>query len=99
MNADPCQEAGPRCASRYNGTDWERKAEHTRPVVGAIDHFDLTVDDAPGIRDFHAAVVGWKLETMPVDDYEDDVLKSPTASEWLGGKVLHEARYHEERAG
>lgn len=109
--------------------------EHTRPVIGAIGHFDLTVDDPPGIRDFYAAVVGWEVESMPVDDYEDYALKSPSTGEWLGGvchrrgangelpqlwlmyvnvadlgeivarvralggKVLHEARYHEERAG
>lgn len=63
-------------------------AEFRQPVIGAIGHFDLTVDDAPGIRDFYAAVVGWEIESLPVDDYEDYVLKSPTTGEWLGG-VCH----------
>ena len=29
-------------------------------AVGAISWVDLTVADAPGVRDFSAAVTGWK---------------------------------------
>ncbi len=62
--------------------------EQTRPVIGAIGHFDLTVDDAPGIRDFYASVVGWHVEPMPMEGYEDYVLTSPTTGDPMGG-VCH----------
>lgn len=34
--------------------------------VGSIGWIDLTVDDAPRVRDFYAAVVGWKPEPVPM---------------------------------
>lgn len=35
--------------------------------VGTFVHLDLTVPDAPGIRDFYADVVGWKPEQLGED--------------------------------
>ncbi len=32
---------------------------------------DLTVGDAPAVRDFYAAVAGWEPHEVPVDDYVD----------------------------
>jgi predicted enzyme related to lactoylglutathione lyase len=42
-----------------------------KPEVGSVGWIDLTVDDAPAVRDFYAAVVGWKPEGVPMGDYED----------------------------
>ena len=56
-----------------------------QPAVGTIVHFDLTVDDAPSIRDFYTAVVGWGIEEMDMGDYQDYVLTSPTTGAWAGG--------------
>ena len=30
--------------------------------VGKIGWIDMTLDDAPGVRDFYKAVVGWESE-------------------------------------
>lgn len=38
---------------------------------GLVQWFDLTVDDAPGLRDFYQDVVGWDFQPAPVADYED----------------------------
>ena len=63
-------------------------SENSRPVMGAIVHFDLTVDDAPEVRDFYAAVVGWDVDPMPMEGYDDYILKSPTTGDPMGG-VCH----------
>jgi hypothetical protein len=63
-------------------------SEHNRPVIGGIVHFDLTVDDAPGVRDFYTAVVGWDVDAMPMEGYDDYILKSPTTGDPMGG-VCH----------
>ena len=63
-------------------------SDSERPPVGTILHFDLTVDDAPSIRDFYTSVVGWEIEDMDMGDYQDYVLTSPTTGAWVGG-VCH----------
>jgi hypothetical protein len=35
--------------------------------TGMFVHLDLTVPDAPGMRDFYAAVIGWKPEPLGED--------------------------------
>ncbi|WP_219412842.1 VOC family protein [Pseudonocardia nigra] len=35
--------------------------------IGTFVHLDLTVPDAPGLRDFYADVVGWKPEPLGDD--------------------------------
>lgn len=37
----------------------------------SIKWIDLTVDDAEGVRDFYAAVAGWKVEPVTMGDYDD----------------------------
>jgi predicted enzyme related to lactoylglutathione lyase len=43
----------------------------TRSEPGTIAWADLTVPDAPRVRDFYAAVTGWKAEDVPMGDYCD----------------------------
>ena len=38
---------------------------------GEIGWLDLTVSDAVGVRDFYAAVTGWKSMAVSMGDYED----------------------------
>jgi len=45
--------------------------------AGKIGWIDLTVDDAPGVRDFYKAVVGWETEDVSMGDYDDYVMKPP----------------------
>lgn len=42
-----------------------------RPEVGTIAWVDLTVPDAPTVRDFYAAVAGWTPESVPMKGYDD----------------------------
>ncbi|NYT94865.1 VOC family protein [Salinispora sp. H7-4] len=39
--------------------------------VGTIAGFDLTVQNADGVRDFYADVVGWKPEPLSMGAYDD----------------------------
>ena len=38
---------------------------------GQVGWVDLTVEDAPGIRDFYRAVVGWEYRDVEMDGYSD----------------------------
>ncbi len=53
--------------------------------IGAIAWHDLTVADAPAIRDFYAKVVGWKPEAVGMGDYDDFNMTKPTSGEPAGG--------------
>ena len=39
--------------------------------VGTVGWFDLTVPDAPALRDFYSAVVGWTSSKVRMGDYAD----------------------------
>lgn len=41
------------------------------PPMGAITWSDLTVPDAVAVRDFYAAVCGWRAEPVAMNGYED----------------------------
>lgn len=41
------------------------------PPLGAVAWADLTVDDAPKVRDFYAGVVGWTPSPVDMGDYAD----------------------------
>ena len=43
----------------------------TRPILGSVAWRDLTVADAPGIRDFYSRVVGWTPAPVDMGDYSD----------------------------
>lgn len=47
------------------------------PPVGTIGWLDLTVEEAPAVRDFYRSVVGWQVDGCPMGDYEDFVMSSP----------------------
>jgi predicted enzyme related to lactoylglutathione lyase len=42
-----------------------------RPAYGSIGWVDLTVPDAPKLRDFYAKVAGWRPQALKMDGYED----------------------------
>lgn len=48
----------------------------TTPRPGTLGWLDLTVDDADGLRDFYADVVGWTTEALSMGDYDDHVMKA-----------------------
>ena len=59
-----------------------------RPVMGTIAWHDLTVADAPGVRDFYAAVVGWRTEPVDMGGYADFTMTAPATGEAVAG-VCH----------
>ncbi len=61
----------------------------SKPSIGVLGWQDLTVADAPGIRDFYQQVIGWTSapEPMPddVEPYEDYHMISPATGESVTG--------------
>ncbi|MFK7959111.1 MAG: VOC family protein [Phycisphaerales bacterium] len=52
------------------------QGSNSGPTPGTLGWLDLTADDASGLRDFYAAVVGWTAEDCPMDGYSDYIMKS-----------------------
>lgn len=59
-----------------------------RPEAGRVMWNDITVGDAVGLRDFYAAVAGWRAEPVPMGDYADFSMVPRDASEPAAG-VCH----------
>ncbi len=55
--------------------------------IGSIAWHDLTVNDAPGVRDFYKAVVGWSDSSVSMGDYADFGMHDPSG-EMIAG-VCH----------
>lgn len=49
--------------------------------IGKIGWIDITVDDATGIRDFYAKVVGWQPEVVGMGEYNDFNMTMPASGE------------------
>ena len=60
----------------------------TKPEVGEVAWSDLTVANAEGVRDFYAAVVGWKPEVVGMGDYSDYTMCAPGSGAAVAG-VCH----------
>jgi predicted enzyme related to lactoylglutathione lyase len=58
------------------------------PGVGEISWVDLTVADAPGIRDFYSAVTGWSASEVPMGAYSDFCMNAPATGASVAG-VCH----------
>lgn len=59
----------------------------TKQAVGTIGWVDLTVDDAAALRDFYAAVTGWRSEPATMGTYDDFVMTAPTGE--AAGGICH----------
>jgi predicted enzyme related to lactoylglutathione lyase len=57
-------------------------------AVGTIGWIDLTVDNAEEVRDFYAAVVGWKIDPVDMGGYQDFTMVTPAAGDAVAG-VCH----------
>lgn len=56
--------------------------------TGTIGWLDLTVDDAPGVKQFYEQVVGWTSSGVDMGDYEDFSMTPPGAEGPVAG-VCH----------
>lgn len=59
-----------------------------RQPAGAIIGLDLTVSNAEGIRDFYAAVVGWRPEPLDMGGYDDFFMMPSSGDDPVAG-VCH----------
>jgi predicted enzyme related to lactoylglutathione lyase len=53
--------------------------------IGKIGWFDLTIEDAPTIRDFYAKVVGWTPDDVNMGDYSDFNMTMPDSGDPAAG--------------
>ena len=53
--------------------------------VGRIGWIDMTTADAPAVRDFYQAVVGWDAEDVQMDGYADFMMKPSGEAEGVAG--------------
>ena len=56
-----------------------------RPAAGTIGWIDMTTENATPIREFYNAVVGWKSDPVPVEDYDDFMIKPADGSDPVAG--------------
>jgi len=56
---------------------------------GTIGWVDLTVADAPGVRDFYSAVVGWQASGLDMGGYEDFCMAPPAEGAAPVGGICH----------
>lgn len=59
-----------------------------KPEVGSVGWIDLTVEEAPRIRDFYRRVTGWRVENVSMGDYDDFSMLTPGSGEAKAG-VCH----------
>jgi uncharacterized protein len=57
-------------------------------TAGRIGWVDLTVEDAPRVRDFYQSVVGWNVEACDMGGYSDFTMLVPATGEPVAG-VCH----------
>ena len=53
-------------------------------AIGHMGWLDLTVEDAPGLRDFYKQVIGWGSEAVSMGDYEDYTMVAPDGARLAG---------------
>jgi len=58
------------------------------PKVGTVAWIDLSVDDAPAVRDFYRQVVGWQTDEVDMGEYCDFSMNVPETGEAVAG-VCH----------
>jgi predicted enzyme related to lactoylglutathione lyase len=61
------------------------KTKRTKPKIGDIAWRDLTVKNAPKLRDFYVAVAGWKSTAVDMGGYEDFCMNRPGDGETVAG--------------
>lgn len=70
----------------------------TRPPAGTIGWIDLTTEDAGKVRDFYESVVGWKADPVPVNNYDDFVVKHADDGEPVAG-ICHKKGSNSDAPG
>ncbi len=53
-------------------------------AIGHIGWVDLSVENAPKVRDFYQQVIGWSSEGVSMGDYEDYTMVTPDGARLAG---------------
>lgn len=53
--------------------------------IGKIGWLDISVEDAPALRDFYSAVVGWNTQDVSMGEYNDYNMVMPSNGEPAAG--------------
>jgi len=56
-----------------------------QPRIGTVGWFDLTVSDAENVKDFYAAVTGWKPSPVDMGGYNDFNMTLPDNGDPVAG--------------
>lgn len=64
--------------------------DYTPPAIGTMMTIENTSDSADAVRDFYTAVLGWKVQNVPMGDYDDYIMTSPDGSAFVAG-ICHKA--------
>ena len=60
-------------------------SDEKRPAVGTVSWMDLTVADAPRVRDFYREVVGWDVSEVDMGGYTDFCMNAPEGGATVAG--------------
>jgi predicted enzyme related to lactoylglutathione lyase/thiol-disulfide isomerase/thioredoxin len=60
-------------------------AQEGGPKTGTIGWIDLTIENAPEVRDFYAGVTGWKFDEVDMGGYSDFTMMAPATGEAVAG--------------
>ncbi|NWF49993.1 MAG: VOC family protein [Ignavibacteriaceae bacterium] len=58
---------------------------NTKPEIGSLGWFDLTVQDAETVKNFYSKVIGLKPEPVSMGDYDDYNMNSPDSGRTVTG--------------
>lgn len=58
------------------------------PQLGIAAWIDLTVENAPELRDFYAAAIGWTAQEIPMEGYADYAMV-PAGAETAAAGICH----------
>ena len=68
-----------------NGSEKAPEKPSNSNNIGKVEWMDLTVVDAPKIRDFYASVVGWNTDAVPMGNYDDFNMNLPGSTQTIAG--------------
>lgn len=58
--------------------------DFTPPPIGTMVSIENTSDNADQVRDFYTSVLGWRVHTISMGDYDDYVMMAPDGA-WVAG--------------
>jgi len=60
-------------------------SSNSKPEVGTVVWYDLTVENAGEVKDFYSKVVGWKADSVNMNGYEDYNMNKPGDKQTVTG--------------